>query len=230
MSCPERIPVSMSSPEGAPALEFSPERAPVSKSNPKKDSVPKSCHEKVSVPKGSPESLEAHKCPPYHPIMPPSMLMSGSSSAHPLSTICPPSVRIRVQDSTLACRPSDSTVVPSSLPSAVARQSTGFTGLPPAPPWSGIDHPTSRDSVPLAPSGFSIPPAPPWSSVALAPLWPPGSTLPHQLSVSATGSSTTCSTTTGQPPGVVSPSCMGGRWRLNLIESDDLLSFDGGKI
>ncbi|XP_026130426.1 proline-rich protein 36-like isoform X1 [Carassius auratus] len=60
--------------------------------------------------------------------------------------------------------------------------------FPPAPPWSGVDHPAPRDSTPLAsprpsgiltPSGSFIPSAPSQSSVALAPPWPPGSTSPH---------------------------------------------------
>ncbi|KAL0162818.1 hypothetical protein M9458_042214, partial [Cirrhinus mrigala] len=61
--------------------------APVSKSNPKRDSVPKSCHERISVPECSPESLEAHKCPLSHPLLPPPLLSSGSPSAHPQPNI-----------------------------------------------------------------------------------------------------------------------------------------------
>ncbi len=47
--------------------------------------------------------------------------------------------------------------------------------IPPAPPWSVIDHPPPWDFTPLALSSSSFPPGPPWSSVAPAPLQPSGS-------------------------------------------------------
>ncbi|KAL1250872.1 hypothetical protein QQF64_018668 [Cirrhinus molitorella] len=80
--------------------------------------------------------------------------------------------------------------------------------VPPAPPWSGVDHPQSRDFPPPATPRPSIPPALSGSSFPPAPSRPraPVPPVPPWLSVSASGSTTTCSAAIGRPPGVGSPS------------------------
>ncbi len=158
------------------------------------------------VPEVSPGSLEAFKCPPSHPLLPPPPLLSGSPSARPQPTIYavrawrdyhPPMLpwlefpSNPPPASEAWTRPVD----PSARPWLLASSSPPWPGsplappgslVPPALPWSGINHPAPRDStplasphpfVPLAPSGPFIPSAPPLSSVALAPL---GSTLPRR--------------------------------------------------
>ncbi len=113
-------------------------------------------------------------------------------------------------------------LAPSPPPSPVDPPGSLF---PPAPPWSGVDPPSPRDSSPLAAPRCSIPPAPLGSFLPSA---PPGSSvaqprisalfaralcstlaprilgipLARWLSVSASGSSTTCSAAVGRPPGV----------------------------
>ncbi|KAL0168431.1 hypothetical protein M9458_036653, partial [Cirrhinus mrigala] len=63
------------------------------RSEPERETVPESSQERASVPRGSSKSLEAHKCPPSSPLLPPSLLSSGSPSAHPQPTLSPPSVQ-----------------------------------------------------------------------------------------------------------------------------------------
>ncbi|XP_059399974.1 phospholipid-transporting ATPase IF-like [Carassius carassius] len=89
--------------------------------------------------------------------------------------------------------------------------------VPPAPPWSGVDHPVPRDSTPLASPGPSGPPAPSGSFIHSAPpqssvhlsrngsaaasrTFPIGLAL--LLSISTSGSFTTCSAAIGWPSGV----------------------------
>ncbi|KAI2649219.1 Filamentous hemagglutinin [Labeo rohita] len=163
-SCPEKALVSTSSLEETLVSVLSQKRAPVSKPNTKSD--PQRARRLTNT------------RPPTH-----SCLFLRCCLAAPLLTLSPPSVQ-------WACY-GGSTVAPSSLLSAVARQYTGSTvlpRLPPASPWSVVDHLVPRDStrpasphpsVPQAPSGSSIPPAPHWSSVTPAPLRPPGSMPPH---------------------------------------------------
>ncbi len=90
-----------------------------------------------------------------------------------------------VPDFASAHRPSDSTMAPSSILSAVARKSL----IPLALPWSVVDYTLPQKSAPLAVPRPSIPPG----SVRLP---------AHRLSIYASS----CSTTVGWPHGVLSPS------------------------
>ncbi|KAI2658312.1 DNA-directed RNA polymerase II subunit RPB1 [Labeo rohita] len=115
-SCPERALVSTYSLEGAPVPEFSPERA----------SVPKSSPEKAPVSKSNPNPFS-------HPQSSICAVASPRFCQFPLALWLEDPVfasGLRVQDSGSACRSSGSTMAPSSLLSAGARQSTGSTGLP----------------------------------------------------------------------------------------------------
>ncbi len=103
-------------------------------------------------------------------------------------------------------------LAPSPPPSSIDPPAPPGSLVPPTPPWSGIDPPSPQDSSPLAAPRRSVPPAPPrisgappspWSPEPSAPPWPPrilGIPLARWLSVSASGSSTTCSATVGRPP------------------------------
>ncbi len=93
--------------------------------------------------------------------------------------------RLWVPDFASAHRPSDSTMAPSSILSAVARKSL----IPLALPWSVVDYTLPQKSAPLAVPRPSIPPG----SVRLP---------AHRLSIYAPS----CSTAVGWPHGVLSPS------------------------
>ncbi|KAL0170436.1 hypothetical protein M9458_035032, partial [Cirrhinus mrigala] len=105
-------------------------------------------------------------------------------------------------------------LAPSSPPRPISPPALPDSLVPPASPWSVDSTPpaTPHPSAPPALSGSSFSLAPPWSSVTLGPPWPSGSphlpqvlepsapvTLARRLSVSTLGSTTTCSTTVGQP-------------------------------
>ncbi|KAL0162695.1 hypothetical protein M9458_042091, partial [Cirrhinus mrigala] len=75
-------------PERARVPECSPERACVPKFCQERASIPNGSPGRAFVPEGSPGSLEAHKCPPTCPFLPPPPLPSDSPSACPQPTIC----------------------------------------------------------------------------------------------------------------------------------------------
>ncbi|KAL0191304.1 hypothetical protein M9458_014002, partial [Cirrhinus mrigala] len=153
---------------------------------------------RAPLPELSPE--EAHKCPSSHPLLPHSLLSSGSPSAHPQSSICAVGLPLVCQ-SPSALRLED----PLSLPPALESRTLSWPIDLAAPPWplasSFLQWPGSPlgSLIPPAPSytsglnssGFAsslclcqAPPsllAPPWSSDAPTPQRPPGSTPPHQL-------------------------------------------------
>ncbi len=123
-----------------------------------------------------------------------------------------------VPDSVSALRPCRSTLAPSSLLSALARQSTSSAGLPRPSGYALVCHRPSAASG-LHSSGCAsslrLCQAPPSLRLHLGPqslhcsalaLWILGVALAHRLSVSASGSTTTCSAAVGRTPGVVSPS------------------------
>ncbi|KAL1279536.1 hypothetical protein QQF64_026209 [Cirrhinus molitorella] len=91
-----------------------------------------------------------------------------------------------------------------STPPAAPRRSVPPARLdssfPPAQPRSSITPATLRLSGSLSPPRSQVPPVPPWPFQILC------VALDHRLSVSASGSTSTCSATVGQPHGVVSPS------------------------
>ncbi|KAL0199709.1 hypothetical protein M9458_002896, partial [Cirrhinus mrigala] len=173
-----------------------------------------SCPEKDCVPKRIPESPEALKFLPSHQLLPPSPLSSVSPSTHPQPSICavgsplvcqsPLALRLEdpsspppASESWTPPQPVDSAappwpLAPSSLPWPGSPLAPLGSLIPPAPSWSGVNHPVPRDSTPLAsprpsvslaPSGSAIPPAPPWSSVAPDPPAPPPSVGPLESSV-----------------------------------------------
>ncbi len=217
-SSPERAPVSTSSPDSAPVPTSSPERAPVPEFNPERASVSPSPG-RAFVLEYSPEKpggskMSTHRPAPasstaviWQPLC--SHLYGASSAGLPVSIGAvaggsPVSASsLRVQDSASVRRPSCSTMAPSSLCSAVSRQSTGSAGLP---------RPSGSALVCQRPSAApqdSTPPATPRPAGSVRLLLPFGSasvTLAHRLSVSTSGSSATCSAAIGRPSGVVSPS------------------------
>ncbi len=114
-------------------------------------------------------------------------------------------------DSASARRPSGSTMAPNSLLSAVAHQSTDSARLPrPSgaalvcrwPSFASGLHSSGSVRLLLPFGSFSVL----CCSGSTAALQIPPVALAHQLSVSASSSSTTCSAVVGRPLGVCSPS------------------------
>ncbi|KAI2650129.1 Opioid growth factor receptor [Labeo rohita] len=184
------------------------------------------------LPPLSPDSPSAHPQPTICVVGSPQVCQSPSvsgledpSSSPPASESWTPS---RPSDPAAPPRLS----APSSPPSPVGPPAPPGSIVPPAPPWSVVAPPSPLDSTPPAAPCRSVPPAlwtsslpraQPRSSVAPAPPWTSGSpplprtpepwalrilgvALDHRLSVSASGSTTTCSASVGRPHGVVSPS------------------------
>ncbi|KAL0187879.1 hypothetical protein M9458_014978, partial [Cirrhinus mrigala] len=123
-------------------------------------------------------------------------------------------------------------LAPSTLPWPGSPLAPLGSPVPPTPPWSGDDHPASRDStLPAAPcpsgsvrllylfgstfvlcrSGSTADSLIHVSSSVAGAIDSTSAlrillvTVAHQLSISASASSTTCSTVIGQTPGVVTP-------------------------
>ncbi len=214
-SCPERAPVPLSSPEGAPDPEFSPENPEAHKCPPSHPLLPPPPLSSVS-PSARPQLTISTVWAPrvFHRRRGWRIPYLRLQPLRPIDPAAPPRL--------LAPLPPPSPIDPPAPPGSL---------VPPAPPWSGVDPPSPQDSAPPAaprrsiqpaPVGSFLPPAPPWSSVA--PALPRistsvtralGSTLAPRilgmplarwLSVSASGSSTTCSAAVGRPPGVGSHS------------------------
>ncbi len=186
--------------------------------------LPPPLHQSSPSPPLSSVSPSAHPQPTICAVGLPRVCQSPSTSwlEYPLSP--PPTYESRTPP-----RPFDPAappwlLAPSSPPWPVSPPAPPGSLVPPAPPWSVVDHLPLRDSIPPAaprPSGsvrlllsfgstvaFQIPASASvagaiCSALALQILLV---ALAHRFSISASGSTSTCSAAVGQYPGVISPS------------------------
>ncbi|KAL0170154.1 hypothetical protein M9458_034750, partial [Cirrhinus mrigala] len=127
---------------------------------------------------------------------------------------------LRVPDSASALQPSGSAPAPGFHISTIGPPAPPGSLIPPAPPWSVVDLPSPQDSTPPAVPRHSIPPAPSASvfchssssadlriSASVTSGWDSALTVrilsvawARWLSVSVSGSTTTCSAAVALPP------------------------------